>query len=482
MKKSSILFVALFIVSHVHAQQLPSSSQYLINPYSLSPTWAGSWDAASLFIGYRNERLNFPGSAITNFFSLDAPLSSNVSVGGSLIYDQSDIFRHIYSTLSYTYRLKFNEFHRLNLSLYGGLYENSMDFSETELEFIVNDPVVADKMNKRGVGINSGAGVLYHFKKLGIGIDVLNLVESKLNYKTASNEEAYNLRRTFQSHVTYPFAVNDNWQITPFLINHYTMNSPFQWEFATMFKYKKNYWLAGSINKGMEVGISGGAKVNNNIIINYTFEFSNSDFGSYNNGTHQFGFGFIFGGKQLSRDRIDDQGYTRVGSQKTKASSVKNSELESKIDSMQLTINKLTKEMNTGYQQDLQNMEEEIKKMKLEMEKMASELSEKQEKEVIAEKQQTEVESEDVSVKKDIQVSDDKGYYLVLDSYTKIEQAENGMQIWTDRGYNCGVVYKSETGWYHVYSDKYENLEDAMKSLKEHRAKELDDVWILIIK
>jgi len=286
------------------AQQIPVNDQYLYNRYQLSPTYAGLEDA-NLFIGYRNERINFPGSTLLNLFSLNSPVAKNMALGGILVYDQTDVFTHLYVSLSYTYAVKITEDQGLRFSLWGGIYENTMDFSNKNLEYIIDDPVVADKMNQRGTAINSGAGVLYNYKDFHFGIDIPALIESSLNYKSGEATSPYRLRRMYTAHASYPFQVKDDWLIEPIGIVRYAPNMPFNWEFATKLIYKKNYWFGANLRSSMDVGMGVGAQINNLLVANYTYEYTFKNLGVYNSGTHEIGLGYYIGRKSSKKAHDD---------------------------------------------------------------------------------------------------------------------------------------------------------------------------------
>ncbi|MEA3495504.1 MAG: PorP/SprF family type IX secretion system membrane protein [Bacteroidota bacterium] len=464
MKKINIFILAfLFSPALLFSQQMPINDQYIFNNYFLSPTYAGIDGNTKLFLGYRNERINFPGSTLLNTFSLDVPVAKNMAFGASLLSDQSDVFKNMFASLSYTYRVKITDDQSLSFALWGGIYENTLDFShKNNYEIIVDDPVVYKNMNLRGTGINSGTGILYQLYDFNLGIDVPYLIESKLNYKTADNESPYQLHRTYQTHASYPFQIKNDWEIKAIVIGRYTMNTPLNWEAATTIKYKKKYWFAVNLRKSMETGFSLGGKINESIVLNYTYEYSNKALGVYNSGTHEVGIGYYFGKRKIGK-------YTPSENEK---------KLQREIDSMQNYLSKLEKFVNE-LQKDTDKEESvDIKQLKNELEQLKSEMNNML---VEVANIRENVDSNDVD-NIDSTANGERVYYVVLDSYKKLENAVRGAEIWKERNFKALVISKDATSWYHIYENKYTDLGEALDKMNEIRKKGYPKVWVLIYK
>ena len=94
MKNLKIHIALIFLLTTLMAssQQFPHLTQYLINPYALTPTLAGQTGYSEIFLGYRNDWTRIDGSPRT----FSASGSGNIYqqkmwLGGEAMMDKTDI-------------------------------------------------------------------------------------------------------------------------------------------------------------------------------------------------------------------------------------------------------------------------------------------------------------------------------------------------------------------------------------------------------
>ena len=76
----------------------------------------------------------------------------------------------------------------------------------------------------------------------------------------------------------------------------------------------------------------------------------------------------------------------------------------------------------------------------------------------------------------------DKTYYVIVESYKRIEKAVRGRDIWAKKGFTTYVIFKEETGWYYMYTDKTDDLQEALKKMNSLRNSKVPNAWVLIYK
>ena len=62
------------ISESILAQQVPLYQQYIYNPFVYNPAYAGSDDAANVYLIHRSQWLNMPGQPITTAITFDGPI------------------------------------------------------------------------------------------------------------------------------------------------------------------------------------------------------------------------------------------------------------------------------------------------------------------------------------------------------------------------------------------------------------------------
>ena len=158
LQKYIIIIIFLFGISDMNAQQFPLTTQYLTNPYALSPTLAGSTGYSEAFLNYRNDWTRIDGSPRT----LRANGFGNVYkqkmwVGGELMSDKTDILSVFRANISYTYKLQVENNQYLYFGIWTTFYQASVNIGNS-VGIDPNDPVIQD-VNK-----------LNNIKKINAGI------------------------------------------------------------------------------------------------------------------------------------------------------------------------------------------------------------------------------------------------------------------------------------------------------------------------
>ncbi|MBI9036836.1 MAG: PorP/SprF family type IX secretion system membrane protein [Bacteroidales bacterium] len=285
------IIVALLLTNYCLAQQFPLSNQYIINPYSLSPSYAGIGNSPELFANFRRDWSEIEGAPKTSYASLFVPVNERVWLGGSIINDQTDIISNISANFSYTYHLKAWEEHNFSFSLWGSIYHSVIDLTDVIVKD-ANDPVIYGKQKLVGTSLNAGTSILYNYKKLYTGIVIPTLV-SKHTITDKSNNNRFLVReRSLIFHVSSIIDLDDYWYFEPYFVLRSTKYSPSVFDLAFLIKNEDKYWFGVLLRKGGILGINIGATLAESLVLNYSYEFSAKGMLSKSSGTHEFSIGY----------------------------------------------------------------------------------------------------------------------------------------------------------------------------------------------
>jgi len=72
----------------------------------------------------------------------------------------------------------------------------------------------------------------------------------------------------------------------------------------------------------------------------------------------------------------------------------------------------------------------------------------------------------------------ESGYYVVIESFRKIENAWKAVDIWKTKGRDAIIVYNEERKWFYVYSTKFDSIKPALKEMRKTRKKDVPDAWV----
>jgi type IX secretion system PorP/SprF family membrane protein len=271
--KKSILILMVLMPTVVFGQQFPFMEGYNVNPFSLSPAYAGIHNAKTLFIDYRSDWTGIAGGPKTYQLSYNDKIG-RVGFGGKLIYDKTDIFGQILLMGSYTYQININKENFLNLGLSVGLYRNSIDLAKYFNDpTYVEDPALMNGQQTSKIKFATDVSALYRYKKQGeAGILFSNVMFGTVRY--ANSDLTYKPLKNYLFHASYIFEINEKWDIKPIFILRGGQHVPFLFELAPTVTWNKRFWGSVLMRTGGIYGAGVGGEVYKGIMLNYYYNLS----------------------------------------------------------------------------------------------------------------------------------------------------------------------------------------------------------------
>ena len=234
MRKIILVVTLFFLAVNTKAQQDPQYTQYMYNMNIINPAYAGSSDATSVGILYRNQWDGIDGAPKTGTMNIHFPAGKNVGLGFSAISDEIGPVSETNLYIDFSYTLSLAKGNKLAFGIKaGGTFH---DIGLVDLTLIdPNDPFFASDVNENTP--NVGAGVyFYKPNKYYVSVSVPNILESvHLDYND------YNIGSETQ-HVFaaagYVFDINENFKLKPHAFLKYAVESPTSLDInANLFMY-----------------------------------------------------------------------------------------------------------------------------------------------------------------------------------------------------------------------------------------------------
>ena len=447
MKKHGILIALIIGMSiSVYAQKLPLNNQYLINKYSLNPSYAGLESGINAFAGYRNQWVGVEGTPITKMFSAHSALGNKIAIGGEIISDQEGMFTRLYAGLTYAYQLKVADEHIISFGLSGRLYEHSINLNDVVIDNPL-DPVLDNRVTQNETVLNAGASVLYNFKGLYVGFNAPYLLNNRSRFNSENNIDEYLLRRHYVGHASYDITITDDFKIEPFGIVRFTEYAPVNFEFASLFKYKEQVWLGASYRREGNIGLSAGFNVNKKMALNYTYEMMGKGMTAQSDGTHEFTLG-LFLGRGIKKIKENQLALTEKSDslaseskklkdelvEEQKAAAAERAKAIAKIDQLQQRLSDAELEMA-----NIKNYTEEQKAAK-----------------------EKEIDEEILDIEKQLQEVGGQ-FFVVVEAFKIPENAEKSIEIWRIKGLEVKMIYNEVRDFYYIYVGKYPTYIDALR-------------------
>ncbi len=278
-----ILFAGIFcIADEAYAQQDSQFTQYMYNTQSINPAYAGTRDALSVFGLYRNQWVGIDGAPKTLSFSINSPVGQQgVGVGLGFESDKIGAASESRITADFSYTLAMTEDVKFSFGLKGGL--SLLDLDPSKLSMF--DPQDFDIAQNNYASPIIGAGFYLHTEKWYLGISSPNFLE------TEHYDDVVVSTATEKTHLYfvggYVFDVNHDLQLKPSVMVKAVSGAPMAVDVSL------NAWLYKRINFGAAyrfdaaVSAMAGFQINKNILIGYAYDYSTTELGRYNDGSHE---------------------------------------------------------------------------------------------------------------------------------------------------------------------------------------------------
>lgn len=287
MKNCRLIWGILLMISFtsVFGQQDAQYTQYMYNMNVLNPAYAGSRGNLSIGLLGRTQWVGIEGAPKTITLSLNSPVGKNIGIGLSAIADTHGPVteQNLYADFSYTIRT--SDIGRLAFGLKAGA--SFLDVNLLSLN--PNDPEYSSTLsnNVNEVYPNIGAGAYYYTDRFYLGLSVPNFIESDhlKNDSGIVNTASENMHFFLTS--GYVFELSDDLKLKPSAMFKAAYGAPLSVDVsANMLMYEK-FELGLSYRFDDSVSAMVGFQITSGIRAGYAYDYTLSNLGNYNSGSHE---------------------------------------------------------------------------------------------------------------------------------------------------------------------------------------------------
>jgi type IX secretion system PorP/SprF family membrane protein len=283
----------MLISTSAMSQQFPLTSQYLINPYALTPTLAGVTGSSEVFMGYRKDLVGITGSPSTfRVNGFGNVYQEKMWVGGEIFMDKTDILSLFKAQLSYTYRLQLENEQYLNFGVWGTFYQNSVRTDNT-IGVDPTDPLINNAAKLNSSNFNTGFGLNYTWRNLNLGFAFPTLFATKENY-TLDPGYYFRMQREILLYGSYLFEINQDWKLQAYGVYRKMSNEPINVDISLMAIYLNRFWLGTLYRNSGAVSLNVGGHIFNGLTFNYAYDIGIGGINRHSGGAHEISIGYRF--------------------------------------------------------------------------------------------------------------------------------------------------------------------------------------------
>lgn len=290
MKKILFLISFFFYFINLSAQQDPEYTHYMYNMSVVNPAYA-TGIPAMLNTGalYRTQWVGAVGAPKTFTFFGHTALNDKIEVGLSLISDDigdgAKKENNFYADFAYI--LQLGGEHKLSFGMKAGFTSLQSNFNGFRFE---SGDVTTDLAFSQNINItkpNIGAGAYYFTDKYYVGLSVPNFlnpkhIEEKQGIHAYGSEEIH----TFLT-AGYVFQINDLFKLKPAFMSKFVKGSPISVDVSANVLYNNKFELGLAYRVNDSFSALMNINVTPSLRVGYAYDYTTSNFGQFNSGTHE---------------------------------------------------------------------------------------------------------------------------------------------------------------------------------------------------
>ena len=295
-----LLFIA-FISLGIQAQQDALYSQYMFNPLSINPAYAGTRNAISGVMLHRQQWVGIDGAPKTTSLAVHSPIKGkNFALGLNLLTEKIGPTNNSTILGTYAYHLNLGK-GKLSFGLRGGIY--STELRSNELHY--TNSQADENAVYRSLTPNFDFGAYYHTDKFYVGGSANHLGNPKL--KLSNNVESIELVGHYMAFIGNAFVLTPNLVVKPSAIVKYTSAAPLNYDINTSILFYKTLWLGASYRSSVasekESSIVFIAEFNlsESFRFGYSYDYNLGSLRKYSSGSHEVFIGAdLYSGRKKS--------------------------------------------------------------------------------------------------------------------------------------------------------------------------------------
>lgn len=299
---SIVLTIFLVLLSMKGYSQLePQYTQYMYNIGSFNPAYVGSVERAEIAALYRAQWIDIDGAPRTFRAGTNIPFSNGkVGMGFNVVSDQFGPTSQTFFNVAYSYQVNLtaDTYLSFGLSAGGGI----LDIDFTKGNFENPEPLLTTSVfNKFYPTV--GAGLFMYSDNWYLGASVPNFLTGVT--KDEEVESYFNDRIQVNVIGGVVFELSDNLKFKPAFMASYFEGLPFRFDLSANFLIGDLFTAGAGYRVNNAVSGLAGFQISSAVFLGYSYDYSTTPLGQYNQGSHEMILKFFLGegGNRVKSDR-----------------------------------------------------------------------------------------------------------------------------------------------------------------------------------
>jgi type IX secretion system PorP/SprF family membrane protein len=286
MKRIIKTFIWLLIPVSMSGQLTPVTNQYVLNPLTINPAYAGNRGALNISAFYRRQWVGIAKAPETMTLAVDVPLfSSKLGVGVIVTNDKYGVTKETQFNSNYAFKIETRE-GSLSLGLGAGLLTTNTAWSDLK----VLDPGDESYLTDSRVYVipTFSFGVYYSRKRYFAGLSIPKLLGYTFNSDQNKYTPDFDPNQYYYLFYTgYVFNFSPRLAFFPSTLITYSGGENVLYDINAHFILFDRIWFGASYRNDRSIGGLLQFALNNQLRVAYTYDFDYGRLGRYSNGSHE---------------------------------------------------------------------------------------------------------------------------------------------------------------------------------------------------
>ncbi|MDE3740565.1 type IX secretion system membrane protein PorP/SprF [Maribacter polysaccharolyticus] len=285
-RKKSIKLLALFLLfsgGRLLAQQLPQYTQYMYNTSTINPAYVNENNRLDATITYRAQWVGIDGAPETKALTITGIINNRMGLGLNLFKDNIGPSTEFNSNAVLFYYLNLSKKVKMSLGINAGVDFFEVDYSKGS--YYDQDDVLFSYDNYYNALPAIGAGIYIFNDNWYVGFSVPNLLLNKSNVVGDTNLIQRDNHMYFIG--GYVVAINSATKLKPSILVKTIANAPATIDASLNVLFMQKFTLGVSHRFKDSFSAMAGFQISKNFFLGYSYDYSTSDLGDYNRGSHE---------------------------------------------------------------------------------------------------------------------------------------------------------------------------------------------------
>ncbi len=286
MKRIKELILWLLIPLSVSGQLTPATNQYVLNPLSINPAYAGNRGVLNIAAFYRRQWVGIKGAPETVSLAVDAPVSNDkLGLGLIIVNDKIGVTKETQFNTNYSYKIDMGK-GILSLGLGAGVFMTNTAWSDLVVLDQGDEYYLID--SKVFTVPNFSFGTYYSVNNFFAGLSIPKLVGHKFDF----DKNKYVLKNNFNDYIYllntgYLFDLSPKVKFFPSTLISFSAGDKIQYDINALFRFMDRLWFGVSYRNNRSVTGLVQFQLTNQLKFAYTYDFDLNKLSTFSSGSHE---------------------------------------------------------------------------------------------------------------------------------------------------------------------------------------------------